>query len=402
MRSAKQFYVFEKWADAPNYAFGKADGSGALVPDEDKEAYWQVHSELNHVAEMAVFGHEHSERLIVRPKQYSRERGSRGHRPKDLWVSVCAEGAEHLGYMPQIYMIASERGLELGLAVSISEDDYFDADIKERNRSIVPFINSKLPEPSDTLTQAIDAQLAQQSGWHFNEKTRLPQSAVGFGKFGNLGEMFNHLKQRGDAAGGGTATRVFLPTELEQVDLGKLFGEALAAFYPILARCAPTPWDVTVRTAQDLVSGLAIEPEVPNDEAEGKRMVLAEVARRQGQASFRMRLIQAYDGCCAITGTSIPDVLQAAHIRPYNGPSTNKTNNGILLRADIHTLFDLKLLAIDPVELKVVMSARLEGSEYWSLNGRKINVPDRPGDRPDPKALLSHWEASAGIEKMPS
>ena len=52
-----------------------------------------------------------------------------------------------------------------------------------------------------------------------------------------------------------------------------------------------------------------------------------------------------YEGKCAVTGCDVPDVLQAAHIFPYMGPETNHPSNG-LLRADIHTLFDLGLIEL--------------------------------------------------------
>ena len=59
---------------------------------------------------------------------------------------------------------------------------------------------------------------------------------------------------------------------------------------------------------------------------------------------FRDALIGAYAGRCAITGCSVLDILEAAHITPYLGPDTNHVTNGLLLRADLHTLFDTCLL----------------------------------------------------------
>ncbi|WP_169719739.1 HNH endonuclease, partial [Novosphingobium acidiphilum] len=56
--------------------------------------------------------------------------------------------------------------------------------------------------------------------------------------------------------------------------------------------------------------------------------------------------MKAYDGKCAVTSCAIEPLLEAAHIHPYLGPKTNHVTNGMLLRADIHTLFDLGLLAI--------------------------------------------------------
>jgi HNH endonuclease len=68
--------------------------------------------------------------------------------------------------------------------------------------------------------------------------------------------------------------------------------------------------------------------------------------QRQDQRYFRTRLLAAYGSRCAVTGTAVPQVLQVAHIDPYEGMPTNVVSNGILLRADIHDLFDQGLVWI--------------------------------------------------------
>jgi putative restriction endonuclease len=65
------------------------------------------------------------------------------------------------------------------------------------------------------------------------------------------------------------------------------------------------------------------------------------IAARRGQAAFRAALIDAYGGRCSITGCDAVEALEAAHISPYKGDHTNDVTNGLLLRADLHTLFDL-------------------------------------------------------------
>ena len=86
----------------------------------------------------------------------------------------------------------------------------------------------------------------------------------------------------------------------------------------------------------------------PKDVQDARQRLNRTIAQRRGQKRFRDSLIDAYEGRCAITGCSILAVLEAAHIFPYMGPETNASENGLLLRADIHTLFDSKLLAVDP------------------------------------------------------
>ncbi|MGO4449085.1 HNH endonuclease [Phyllobacterium sp. TAF24] len=395
MNSATDYYVFEKWAQAPIYAFGRKNETG-VVPTEDKDAYWRVYRELYDSVSSVLDNSEHSGQLFLRPKQYSRERGSRGHRPVDLWVSLCFKGAEVLGFMPQIYVIASARGLEVGFAASIAEDDYFDPKTKERNRSIVPFINSKLPQPDDQMVRNLDDILKQQGGWHFNLKTRLTVGDQGFNAFGSMAQMLGYLKSDGEDTGSGTICRIFDLHEIADVNFAEEFRLSLENFIPLLARCAPTSWDTEIRSAQNVVGKLADEVEFdPADRTDGRQKVWTELARRQGQAVFRRDLLEAYEGACAISGTDVSDVLQAAHILPYNGPKTNHVTNGLLLRADIHNLFDLKLITINPETMRVQVSPRLHGTIYWDFDGKSIVLPEKPVHHPNLMALTAHFNASA-------
>lgn len=79
-------------------------------------------------------------------------------------------------------------------------------------------------------------------------------------------------------------------------------------------------------------------------EEDARQRELRAVFLRRGQEKFRKDLINAYKSRCAVTGCNIVEILEAAHIIPYRGEHTNRCNNGLLLRADIHTLFDLGLL----------------------------------------------------------
>lgn len=95
---------------------------------------------------------------------------------------------------------------------------------------------------------------------------------------------------------------------------------------------------------------------------------------RPEQAAFRSALITAYGGKCAISGCRIEAILQAAHILPFSEyvELRNDITNGLLLRADIHILFDKSLLAINPENFKVVLSPKLKASSYSSLSGIQI------------------------------
>lgn len=127
----------------------------------------------------------------------------------------------------------------------------------------------------------------------------------------------------------------------------------------------------------------------------GKVRRLHEVVARQGQAVFRAELMIAYKGACAVTGTAVAEVLQAAHIEPYNGAPTNHVTNGLLLRADIHDLFDRGLLWVTG-SMSVGVAASLDGTTYAKLRGNKLRLPRSVPSRPDRGRLRKHRQVIAG------
>jgi hypothetical protein len=77
---------------------------------------------------------------------------------------------------------------------------------------------------------------------------------------------------------------------------------------------------------------------------------------------------------------------------PYLGPETNATANGILLRGDVHTLFDLGLIAVDSATMKVVVAEQLLGTSYEALHGSVLALPAAKNARPHASALDYHRE----------
>jgi hypothetical protein len=124
--------------------------------------------------------------------------------------------------------------------------------------------------------------------------------------------------------------------------------------------------------------------------------VLAAIAQRLGQPRFRSRLMTAYDGCCAISGCDLPEALEAAHVLAYRGPHTHHVTNGLLLRADLHTLFDRGLIGVDPSRWAVRIHTKLHASSYRGLDGAKFRLPVDTAMHPDKEALMRHL-AAAGI-----
>jgi hypothetical protein len=130
---------------------------------------------------------------------------------------------------------------------------------------------------------------------------------------------------------------------------------------------------------------------------DARERVLAQIVRRRGQKDFRERLLVAYDRRCAVTNCDVVDALEACHIVPYQGPGTNDVSNGLLFRADIHTLFDLGFIAVNPKQMTVILSSKLDGTAYSELKGIKIRAPKDLSKRPSQEALRMHLEW-AGLE----
>jgi len=116
------------------------------------------------------------------------------------------------------------------------------------------------------------------------------------------------------------------------------------------------------------------------------------IIQRRGQGSFRRTLLDAYGGKCQVTGYTGEPALEAAHIYPYfqAGEYTNDPRNGLLLRSDIHTLFDLGLLKVKPELLTIKIMAPLAGSSYASLDGGTLQVG--PVLKPSDEALAERWQ----------
>jgi putative restriction endonuclease len=132
--------------------------------------------------------------------------------------------------------------------------------------------------------------------------------------------------------------------------------------------------------------------EALDDDYDARLRVVRQIVARRGQAGFRAALLEAYRGRCAITGFDAAAALEGAHLRPYRGPDSNAVTNGLLLRADIHTLFDLGLLAPDPVTRTIVVSKLLAGTQYAALSSARLADPTAAWQRPDQEALESIWE----------
>ncbi|MBR8058928.1 HNH endonuclease [Burkholderia dolosa] len=117
---------------------------------------------------------------------------------------------------------------------------------------------------------------------------------------------------------------------------------------------------------------------------------LASIWTRRGQQKFRERLLRAYGSVCAVSGSTVEPLLEAAHIVPHALETNYAVTNGLLLRADIHTLFDLHLIAVD-ADGRVSVARSLEWTEYAQFRGRRLAaLPVNQAERPSPEQLKRH------------
>jgi putative restriction endonuclease len=156
---------------------------------------------------------------------------------------------------------------------------------------------------------------------------------------------------------------------------------------------------VTTAMSQVPASQAPTEPIVDPDELRFGAEYLARA--RLGQGTFRVLVTEAYSRRCAITGERTLPVLEAAHIKPYSEEGPHKVSNGLLLRSDLHTLFDRGYLTVTP-ELRVEVSRRIRdewqnGREYYAYHGKPLEVrPDDLLSRPSPEFLAWHNEHRFG------
>jgi putative restriction endonuclease len=117
---------------------------------------------------------------------------------------------------------------------------------------------------------------------------------------------------------------------------------------------------------------------------------------RLGQQAFKAVVMDAYHRHCAITRTHIPPVLQAAHVRPVTAGGQHRLDNGLLLRSDVHTMFDRGYLGVD-TQYRLRVSPQLReqfgnGAQFYAQAGQVIELPARRADRPNREFLEWHLD----------
>jgi putative restriction endonuclease len=154
-------------------------------------------------------------------------------------------------------------------------------------------------------------------------------------------------------------------------------------------------WEQCLERAQASEPLRAVLPQVAGPTAPRYGTPQA-IAPRLGQGTFRVSVTDAYGRACAITSEHSLPALEAAHIRSYAREGPHEVANGILLRADLHRLFDKGYVTVTP-EYRLEVSKRLKadysnGRSYYPLDGHVLRLPAAARDRPAAEFLTWHNE----------
>lgn len=135
-------------------------------------------------------------------------------------------------------------------------------------------------------------------------------------------------------------------------------------------------------------SGDFPDPEAIED---ARQRVVGEIVRRQGQGKWRKALLEVHNFRCDISRWDVDSGLEAAHIIAYRGSHSNELKNGLILRADLHHLFDLGQIAIEPGNpCSIHVAKSLRGTMVGVFHGQHVQLPDEESGGPSLKLLAYH------------
>jgi hypothetical protein len=200
-------------------------GSWVTMPEGHREVYREIHQTLTDIASSTV-----DDRFkFTLTSGFHPNSGIRNNRPKDLWCALSVKDSDVTMGMPQIYLIISGRGAELGFAASIHPGDFSNQEIKQRLRETVPSLFSALPEPTSEEAAILEQALTNAGQWRFRKKNRLSPEEPD--EFPNLDEFLTRLRSAtGMSYGSGVIARYWRPAELDNIDLQREFQAATDIF----------------------------------------------------------------------------------------------------------------------------------------------------------------------------
>ncbi len=122
-----------------------------------------------------------------------------------------------------------------------------------------------------------------------------------------------------------------------------------------------------------------------------------EVTRKEriNQSRFKASLLDVYGQRCSVSGCPTKEVLEAAHIIPAGDENSYDIRNGLLLRADLHILFDAGFLRINPKTLQILLAQSVrKDSTYKKFHRNFLRKPLHGCPGPDRMVLAKKWRMS--------
>lgn len=299
----------------------------------------------------------------------------------------------------------------LNLVVAVTDDDWFEMlrrspDMSEVNFWAPSATNFRALQPGELFLFKLHApRNAIVGGGIFTYANALPCS-LAWSAFGEANGARSAIEMRARMAryrqvsagdrtdfiiGCRILTQPFFLEESEWISLPSSWSPNIVSFktYNTDEAEGAALW----KAANDRLGGAAARGIAEPERRYGEPQL---IRPRLGQGAFRVLVTDIYQRRCAITQERTLPALDAAHIRPYGDGGEHDARNALLLRRDIHSLFDGGYVTVTPT-LHFEVSARIKeefenGRHYYALHGQKIAVPADPAQQPDPAALTWHNE----------
>ena len=207
--NSKYFKIFSKYIDVSYNSWTK------ILDEEARAAYIQTNEILKSIVQKTVGSQKDFKYLIT--SNFYPKGGVRNNRPKDLWCSIINKDSERFVNMPQIFMIASHKGIELGFSASIHPSDFSDQSVKKKLKEVIPSLFKLIPSSKSRIIKKLKEDLSQNGEWYFKEKTRLVPKK---NDFKSLEIFIDYLKSpKGLKNGAGSISKFYLPKDIENKDL---------------------------------------------------------------------------------------------------------------------------------------------------------------------------------------
>ncbi len=306
-----------------------------VLTEDDRSTFVRVHRAIKEIVDRAAS--RHPEFTSTTTSGFSETSGIRLQRPKDLWGALSNQNSKSVVGMPQIFMIASGRGVEVGFAAAIHQGQFSSKDVKDKLQQAVPRLFEAFPTPNDTLANELSEKVIESGGWWLRQKTRMTPFAAEYDTVYDLLSDVHSItgKRRGAAA----ISRYYSLSELNEghVNLEEEFEEAIRLFAPLMAYVrsykaenglSPGSDELPAtlqQSAQGLMNAFRKEQTVDSEVARMARSIIKTVKWSNGQTvaktiksksttfnarsdieEFLRTLWDRQAGNCALTGAALP------------------------------------------------------------------------------------------------